>query len=83
MSDRPLHVLCMSNQHKGDRLISALIDEGCEVRLLLDEPLRGESWDDRVNEIIYTPDLAKYQDVINTVTWMARGWDIDVIIPAG
>lgn len=81
MPDRPLHVLCMSNQHKGDRLISALIDEGCEVRLLLDEPLRGETWDDRVNEIIYTPDLAKYQDVINTVTWMARGWEIDVIFP--
>lgn len=81
MSNRPLHVLCMSNQHKGDRLISALIDEGCEVRLLLDEPLRGETWDDRVKEIIYTPDLAKYQDVINTVTWMARGWEIDVIFP--
>jgi len=71
----------MTNQHKGDRLISALIDEGCEVILLLDETLRGETWDERVKEIVYTPDLAKYQDVINTVTWMARGWRIDLIFP--
>lgn len=81
MSNESVHVLCMTNQHKGDRLISALIDEGCEVILLLDETLRGEVWDDRVKEIIYTPDLGKYQDVINTVTWMARGWRIDLIFP--
>ncbi len=81
MSDKPIRILCMSNQHKGDELIQQFIDEGCSVVLLIDEALRGETWPDGIDEIVYTPDLANYQDVINTVTWMSRGWAFDLIFP--
>lgn len=81
MANDTIHVLCISSTHKGDRLLSHLLDEGCEVILLLDEEVRGEVWDDRLKEVVYTPDLANYQDVINTITWMARGWHIDLIFP--
>jgi len=81
MSDKPIRILCMSNQHKGDELIKQFIADGCSVVLLLDEELRGETWSDGIDEIVYTPDLANYQDVINTVTWMSRGKSFDAIFP--
>lgn len=81
MSEKQLRILCMSSQHKGDQLIQEFIDAGCSVVLLLEEEIRGETWPDGIDEIIYTPALAKYQDVINTVTWMSRGKAFDAIFP--
>ncbi len=81
MSDRAIHVLCISSQHKGDELIKEFLKAGCEVMLLAEEEIRDEVWPDGIKEIMYTPSLAKYQDVINTVTWVARGWAIDLIFP--
>lgn len=81
MASEPIRVLCLSSTHKGDELIKLLIDEGCRVVLLLEEEIRDEVWDSRIDEIIYTPSLAKYKDIINTVTYMARGWNIDLVIP--
>jgi len=81
MSDKPTRILCLSSQHKGDELINLFLAEGCSVVLLAEEEIRDEVWPDGIDEIIYTPSLAKYQDVINTVTWMARGWKFDLIVP--
>ena len=81
MSSESIRVLCLSSTHKGDELIKFFIKAGCRVVLLLEEAVRGEVWPDGIDEIIYTPSLGKYQDVINTVTWMARGWQIDLIVP--
>ncbi|MCS6836845.1 MAG: ATP-grasp domain-containing protein [Anaerolineae bacterium] len=55
---------------------------GCRVLLMTDETQRHEAWPyDAIDEFIVTPTFLRYQDVINTVTWMARGQRIDLIIP--
>lgn len=75
-------VLFISSTFKGAPMIQTVKEAGCFVILLAEEELRDEPWDMRyIDEIIFTPSLAKYQDVINTVTWMARGWNIDLILP--
>lgn len=78
----PIRILCISSTHKGDEMLQYFKTAGCNVILLTEDGLRDEDWPhDAIDEIIFTPSLAKYQDVINTVTWMVRGWKIDLILP--
>jgi len=75
-------ILCISSTHKGDEMLRYFKNAGCIVVLLTEEALRDEDWPyDAIDEMVFTPNLAKYQDVINTITYMARGWKIDLILP--
>ncbi|MEO1289002.1 MAG: ATP-grasp domain-containing protein, partial [Chloroflexota bacterium] len=54
----------------------------CYVLLLTEDQWRDEPWNyDDIDEVFFTPDLAKYQDVINTVSYLCRGRTIDYIVP--
>jgi hypothetical protein len=75
-------VLFISSAHKGDPMIAAVKATGCHVILLTEESLRDETWPaDSIDEIVFTPDLKRYQGVINTVTWMCRAREIHQILP--
>jgi biotin carboxylase len=77
-----IRILFISSTHKGDEMLRYFKHAGCIVVLLTEEGLRDEDWPmDAIDELVFTPHLAKYQDVINTVTYMARGWKIDLILP--
>lgn len=75
-------ILFLSSTHKGDVMLEAAKSAGCRVLLMTDESQRHETWPyDVIDEFYVTPDFRRYQDVINTVTYLARGRKIDLILP--
>lgn len=79
---KPLTILFISSELKGEDLIRTVKAEGCFVLLLTEEKLRDKNWPyESIDEAIFTPDLKKYQDVVNTVTYLNRGRHIDHILP--
>ncbi|MGB1285933.1 MAG: ATP-grasp domain-containing protein [Aggregatilineales bacterium] len=82
MADNAPRVLCISSTHKGDEMLRAFKKAGWTVILMIEEEFKDDPWaHEAIDEMIITPNLAKYQDVINTVTYIARGWQIDLILP--
>jgi biotin carboxylase len=77
-----LTVLFISSTYKGSAMIQQVKALDCHVLLLTEEKLRTEAWPyDSIDEIFFTPDLARYQDVINTVSYLCRGRTIAYIVP--
>lgn len=78
----PQTVLFVSSTYKGIEMIRAVKSAGLFVLLLIEEELRDEPWPtDIIDEIFYTPDLARYRDVIHTVAYLCRGRHIDYVVP--
>ncbi|MBE2271391.1 MAG: ATPase, partial [Anaerolinea sp.] len=79
---KPLTILFLSSSFKGEVMLRTAKQLGCRVILLTEASLQGEPWPrESIDEFITTPDLRRYQDVINTITYMCRGWQIDHILP--
>ena len=77
-----LTVLFVSGTHKGDVMLERAKELGYRVLLLTDETQRHEPWPyHTIDEFFITPDFRRYQDVINTVTYIGRGRKIDLILP--
>ncbi|GAB5489903.1 MAG: ATPase [Phototrophicaceae bacterium] len=75
-------ILFISSTFKGVAMMQQVKSLGCRVLLLVEEELRDNPWDyDSIDEIFFTPALERYQDVINTVSYLARGRAIDYIVP--
>lgn len=75
-------ILFLSSTHKGDVMVREAKALGYRVLLMTDETQRHEPWTyDAIDEFFVTPTFARYQDVINTVTYLARGRKIDLILP--
>jgi hypothetical protein len=78
----PLTILFLSSSYKGDAMLQTAKALGCTVMLLMEDSLRTEPWPfDVIDHVQYVPNLGRYQDVINTVSWMCRGMQIDMILP--
>lgn len=79
---QPLTILFLSSSYKGDALLQTAKALGCTVILLIEESLKDEPWPHDVIDLLQTvPDLRRYQDVMNTVSWMCRGMVIDYVLP--
>lgn len=79
---QPETLLFISSTFKGENMLKAVKAQGCYVLLLTEEKHREKPWPfDAIDEVFYTPDLARYRDVINTVSYLCRGRQIDRIIP--
>lgn len=75
-------VLFLSSSYKGVPMIEEVKKAGLHVLLLVDEVNRHEPWPfESIDEFFVVPELARYQDVINTVTYLCRGRQIDYIAP--
>jgi biotin carboxylase len=75
-------ILFMSSTYKGIDAIKEAAQHDCFVLLLTEAALRDAPWPyDAIDEFFLTPDLTKYQDVVNTVAYLCRGRRIDLIIP--
>lgn len=82
MANTAHHILFISSTLKGEAMVREMKAAGCTISLLSEESLRHEPWPyDAIDHIYFTPDLRRYQDVINTITWLARGTRYDLIIP--
>lgn len=81
-SDYKETILFISSTFKGVAMMQQVKAMDCHVLLLVEEELRDKPWDyDAIDEIFFTPALARYQDVINTVSYLCRGRSIDYIVP--
>ncbi len=75
-------VLFLTSAHKGDAMVREVKRLGCHVILVTEEKLKDEPWPrDSIDETFYVADLARYQDVINAISYLARSKQIDQILP--
>ncbi|MCK6577764.1 MAG: ATP-grasp domain-containing protein [Anaerolineae bacterium] len=79
---QPLTILFLSSSFKGEVMLQTAKALGCRVVLVTEESLRNEPWPrESIDLFQFVPDLRRYQDVTNTVSWMCRGMVIDHILP--
>src|SRR5450432_2890455 len=82
MSSRPLTIIFVSSSFKGEVMLQTAKALGCKVILVTEENLRDQPWPrESIDEYSFVPDLRRYQDVINGISWMCRGQVIDYILP--
>jgi biotin carboxylase len=75
-------IFFISSEFKGNETIEAAKAEGCHVYFMTEERHKDKPWVwDSIDEAFFTPNFKKYQDVINTVTWLLRSRKVDRIIP--
>ena len=79
----PIRVLCISSAIKGQAMVHELKRQGCSVTLLTEERWHSNAeWPfESLDNVVYMPSLYRKQDVINQVSYMMRGWPIDLILP--
>jgi carbamoylphosphate synthase large subunit len=83
---RPLTVLCLASYEKGHEFMRECKRQNCRVLLLTSLSLKGvaEFPDESIDELFYMPDVAKKwntEDVVKSVSYVARTETIDVIVP--
>jgi biotin carboxylase len=79
---RPLTILCISSYEKGQEFIRACKARGCRVLLVTVEKLRDADWPrDCIDEIFTTPAELPLQDLIYSVSYLARSRPLDRIVP--
>lgn len=82
MAERPVTILCIASFFKGIDLMREAKRQGAFVILLTHEHLVDEDWPyDSIDERFLMPDLTRVQDVINAVSYLYRGRNIDQIMP--
>jgi biotin carboxylase len=82
---RPLTILCIASYEKGQEFMRECKRQGCRVILLTSHSLREADWPrESLDEIFYMPDdnhKWALQDVIHSVSYIARTEEIDRIVP--
>ncbi len=81
MATRRPGILCISTFEKGQAFLQECARLGCDVTLLTEERLRHASWPfDILAEFRTMPGGMTPEQVIHTVTWLARDRHFDAII---
>ena len=81
MSESTQRFLCMSSYEKGQDFMRQLAELGIRPTLLTVEKLRDGDWPREILEDLVTmPGNLSHQQIINTVSWMARGRNFDRIV---
>ena len=79
---RPLTVFCIATYEKGQEFMRECKRQGCRVLLLTMEKLSGADWPrESVDEFFYLPEDYTLEDLIKSVSYLARTRDIDRIVP--
>src|ERR1700743_2283975 len=81
MSEHIERCLCMSSYEKGQDFLRQLAELGVKPTLLTVDKLRDADWPREILEELATmpPRLANEQ-ILNTVTWMARARSFDRVV---
>ncbi len=82
MSDKgPLTVLCVVTFEKGQEFIRECRRLGCRVLVVTMEKLRDADWPrEAVDEFFYLPADNKLEDLVHSVSYLARTREIDRIV---
>ncbi|MGI8589049.1 MAG: ATP-grasp domain-containing protein [Chloroflexia bacterium] len=83
MSDeRAQTIFCLASYEKGHAFLRECKRQGWRVLLLTLERLGRAAWPrEAIDEVFLMPSLANRQDVINSVSYLARSQRIDRIVP--
>ena len=75
-------ILCISTYEKGQEFMRTCARDGCEIRLLTVDRLRDADWPkDILTEFLTMPENMTPEQVLNTISWLARERRIDRIVP--
>jgi len=78
MSER---ILCISTYEKGQAFMRQCAAMNCRVALLTDDKLKHADWPrDILEEVLTMPANLSIDEVIRTVSYVARGWKIDRLV---
>jgi biotin carboxylase len=74
--------LCLASYEKGADFLRECSEQGVRVLFVTVEKLRDADWPwDAIDEVYYVPDFKNREDVLNSVSYLARSEKIDRIIP--
>lgn len=74
-------ILCISSYEKGQAFLRQCAAMGCRVVLLTIEKHKNGDWPREILESLQTmPSGLTIEQIIHTVTYMARGWKFDRIV---
>jgi len=80
-SKRRPSLFCISTYEKGQEFLAEAARLGCEVRLLTTDKLAGADWPrESLTELLTMPEKLTPQQILNTVTYLARTRKIDRIV---
>ena len=80
MAEREL-ILCYTTYEKGQAFMRQCAQDGCRVLLVTVEKLRDAAWPrDVIEEIVTMPEGLTREQVINTISYLARGRRIERIV---
>ena len=80
MAEREL-ILCYTTYEKGQAFMRQCAADGCRVLLITVEKLRDAAWPREViEEIVTMPEGLSREQVINTISYLARGRRIERIV---
>ena len=78
---RPMGVLCLASYEKGMEFLRECKRQGCYVMLMTNERRAEGAWPrESIDELFVMPDLWKREDMIHTVSYLARSHMLDQII---
>lgn len=78
----PLTILCLASYEKGFDFIRECKERGCRVLLLTLESLKDKPWPrDCIDEVFLMPTFQEIDWIVNTVSYYARRFPIDRIVP--
>src|SRR5579859_5384203 len=78
MSDSSPRFLCMSTYEKGFDYLRQLAELGVKPTLLTVEKLANSPWPREIlEELVTMPSKLTNEQILNTITWMARGRSFD------
>ena len=78
---KPLTILCLSSYEKGQEFMRACKEQGARVLLVTVEKLRDADWPrESLEEVFLTPGEIPLENLINSVSYIARTRPIDRIV---
>ena len=81
MTDSDARFLCISSYEKGHDFLRLCAEMGVKVTLLTVDKLRGAHWPHEALEDLATmPEELTPEQILNTVSWMARGRKFDRVV---
>jgi biotin carboxylase len=81
-TDQSVTLLCLASYEKGAAFIEEAKQQGARILFITPEKLRDADWPrDHIDEIYYTPDGSSREDMIHSVSYLARSESIDRIVP--
>ena len=74
-------ILCISTYEKGQDFFRACAEAGVKPTLLTVDKLRDANWPrEALEEVVTMPENLTSEQILNTVSWMARGRNFDRVV---